>query len=96
VGIGVASTFVEGVEPPVRGDYDGDGVVDDDITFPTNAWGLWSGTSFAAPQICGAVARWCKATGKKPREALAQILSGQPDDPNYGSLIRLLPGTPTS
>lgn len=59
---GVRSTFVTGYESPV---FDNSPAV-----FPQDAWALWSGTSFAAPQIAGAVARICHERGKTPREAV--------------------------
>ena len=59
---GVRSTFVTGRESPL---FDNQPTV-----FPQDAWALWSGTSFAAPQIAGAIARIQQEKGKTPREAL--------------------------
>ncbi|HST82292.1 MAG TPA: S8/S53 family peptidase [Kineosporiaceae bacterium] len=89
VGVGVVSTFVSGVEPPEsRPDQA-------DQEFGANPWALWSGTSFSAPQISGAVARLCgEAPGLRPRAALDMLLAGKPSLPGYGSTVRLLPGTP--
>jgi subtilisin family serine protease len=91
VGVGVVSTFVSGVEPPEPQPDQPDQV------FGANPWALWSGTSFSAPQISGAVARLCgDAPGLKPRAALDALLAGKPSLPGYGSTVRLLPGTPTA
>lgn len=84
VGVGVLSTFVEGDE-----EHD-DGTSQQ---FGPNAWAIWSGTSFSAPQISGAVARLCQLGDATPGVAFGQLLAGQPTRLNYGSLIRLLPGS---
>jgi Subtilase family len=51
VGVGIASTFVPGVEDESNGTTQ---------NFGPNAWAIWSGTSFSAPQIAGTVARLCQ------------------------------------
>jgi subtilisin family serine protease len=95
VGVGVISTFVEGIEPPeARRDVA-------DVTFPPDSWGLWSGTSFSAPQIAGVVARLCQENpGHTPREVFDAWSATLPLDddknPRLGRIVRLLPGTPTS
>jgi hypothetical protein len=95
VGVGVASPFVPGLEPPEPGMVV-NGVPVPDVEFIEDAWALWSGTSFAAPQIAGAVARLCQQDPNlRPKAALQQLLAGQPFKPGYGRLVRLLPGTPT-
>jgi len=91
VGVGVVSTFVPGVSPPEPDPYEPDQV------FGADAWALWSGTSFSAPQISGAIARLCcDNPGLTPRAALDTLLAGQPELPGYGRILRLLPGTPTA
>jgi subtilisin family serine protease len=84
VGEGIRSTFVEGNESPV---FDREPEV-----FPHDAWAVWTGTSFAAPQIAGAVARICQELGVTPREAV-QLLDdrGLPID-GYGKAMRILRG----
>jgi hypothetical protein len=90
VGIGVVSTFVPGVSPPEPDPRNPDQV------FGADPWAMWSGTSFAAPQISGAVARLCyERPGLTPRAALSALLSGRPRSAGFGSIVRLLPGTPT-
>jgi thermitase len=90
VGVGVVSTFPAGVSPPEPDPAHPDQV------FGPDAWALWSGTSFSAPQISGAVARLCcDRPWLSPRGALDLLLERQPTLPGYGRVLRLLPGTPT-
>jgi len=89
VGVGVVSTFVAGTLPP----EDDLGV--DDIQFGQNAWATWSGTSFTAPQISGAVAYLCsQQPGWQPKDALARLLAGRPTLDKFGTVVNILPGTP--
>jgi thermitase len=89
VGVGVVSTFVKGLTPPEAGM----GVPD--IDFPAMPWATWTGTSFTAPQISGAVARLCAENpGLKPRAAFDQLLRGRPKLPNSQTVVvHLLEGT---
>ncbi len=61
VGEGVLSTFVAGDQSP---DF-----TNDPETFPEDAFARWSGTSFAAPQVSGAIARLMHERGLGPRDA---------------------------
>jgi thermitase len=90
IGVGVVSTFVEGTEPPEEDPNVAD------YSFPANAWAVWSGTSFSAPQISGAVARLMQENPAlaTPRAALDALLAGQPQLQGFGRILRLLPGTP--
>jgi subtilisin family serine protease len=65
VGEGIHSVYPQGVESPVF-DPEPD-------TFGPNAAALWSGTSFAAPQIAGAIARIASELGMSPREAVDEL-----------------------
>jgi hypothetical protein len=85
VGVGVTSTFVKGVEQH----DDGTG----SQQFGVNAWAVWSGTSFSAAQITGAVAQQCQANDVDPAAALAQLLGGQATLDGYGYLVKILPGS---
>jgi thermitase len=88
IGVGVVSTFVEGREPPEQLEE-----VEDEI-FPVDAWAVWSGTSFSAPQVSAAVARWCyEHPGLTPKAALAEILENCPETQSHGRILQLLPGT---
>ena len=89
VGVGVISTFVEGVEPHT--DTNTGGIVTE--RFGPDAWAIWSGTSFSAPQIAGAVAQLCQLNDVGPAVALGQLLAGRPTLPGFGFVIPILPGT---
>jgi thermitase len=88
IGQGVVSTYVIGRE---------DGNVVGNITpdtFAANSWAVGVGTSYAAPQITGGVARRVHEQGESPRAALAKLLDGAPDDvAGWGKRVRILPGT---
>ncbi|HEU5111337.1 MAG TPA: S8/S53 family peptidase [Micromonosporaceae bacterium] len=91
VGVGLVSTFVEGTLPP-EPQFDGRYDV---TTFPPDPFAVWTGTSFSAPQICGAVAQLCRQNPDlSPRAALNTLLAGQPELPGFGRVVRILPGTP--
>jgi subtilisin family serine protease len=90
---GVRSTFVTGRESPL---FD----KNQPAVFPENAWALWSGTSFAAPQIAGAIARIQQEQGLTARAAVdflrdqgAQV---KDRDGNFksGRGLRILSGIP--
>jgi subtilisin family serine protease len=85
VGEGIVSTYVEGVESPEL-DPSPD-------RFGGDAWAVWSGTSFAAPQVAGAVAGIAEEEGCTPREALQRLWGDCRTLPDYGRAIPLLPGT---
>ncbi|MEU7906572.1 S8/S53 family peptidase [Actinoplanes sp. NPDC049118] len=88
VGVGVVSTFVEGRLPPEDG-------IGTDVDFPANSWATWSGTSFTAPQIAGAVAALCGDDGAlPPSAAFDQLIAGRPTLDDLGAVVHLLPGTP--
>jgi hypothetical protein len=80
----VYSTFVTGKESP---QLDLEATV-----FPADAWALWSGTSFAAPQITGALARLYGVNGYPLREALRRLLAAGQPLPGFGQALRILPG----
>jgi thermitase len=86
VGVGISSTFVEGDEQ-----HD-DGTSQE---FGPDAWAIWSGTSFSAPQISAAVARLCQLSPDPitPATALQQLLDGRTTLNGYGYLVQLLPGS---
>lgn len=84
IGEGVRSTYVEGEESPAA-DPEPD-------TFGPDAWALWSGTSFAAPQVAGAVARIASETGLDVHQALGRLLEDGVRTPDFGRALRILPG----
>ncbi len=83
IGEGVRSTFVPGTESPIS-DYRYE-------QFPENAWALWSGTSFAAPQVAGAIAKIALDDGVTPTEAKRRLLDGAHEVPLYGKCVEILP-----
>ena len=89
VGQGIRSTYVPGTEAPdMVGGPDGD-------TFdPSFLWGLGTGTSFAAPQISGALARLVtEGTCSSPRAAVRYLRTLAPDAHNgFGVPALLLSG----
>ena len=84
VGQGVRSTYVEGRESPL--------LDPDPRSFGPDAWGVWSGTSFTAPQITGALARLHEEYGYPLREALSRLLDAGQPVPGYGQALKILPG----
>lgn len=86
VGEGIISTYVKGTELPELGGS----------VFGANSWAMWTGTSFTAPQIAGAVARTMQENRTEklsPRKALSVLLEGASWVPDHGAAVRLLPGT---
>jgi hypothetical protein len=92
VGVGVVSTFVQGLTPPEAG------LGIPDVDFPAMPWATWTGTSFTAPQVSGAVARLCAAdAGLKPRSAFDRLLRDRPTLDGAGTVVvHLLAGTEVS
>jgi hypothetical protein len=84
VGEGIRSTYVTGVESPVF-----DPAPDE---FGPDAWAIWSGTSFAAPQIAGAVARISYEEGMEPRAAVDKLDAYGKEIPGFGKAMRILQG----
>lgn len=83
IGEGVRSTFVPGTESPVT-DYRFQ-------EFPQDAWALWSGTSFAAPQVAGAIAKIATDDGVTPTEAKRRLLEDAREIPLFGKRVEILP-----
>lgn len=87
VGEGVVSTFVPGEEEteqdprPDRWDDDG------------HPWAVWSGSSFAAPQVVALIARTMSDKGIGAREALQHVLALGRPVPDVGRALAVLPGT---
>jgi subtilisin family serine protease len=81
---GIRSTYVEGTESPVF-----DPAPDE---FPADAWAVWSGTSFAAPQIAGAVARISYEEGIDVRAAVEKLADYGKEIVGFGKAMRILQG----
>jgi thermitase len=87
VGVGVVSTFVKGLLPPETG-------LAADVNFPVDAWATWSGTSFTAPQISGAVAQLCSEDATlSPKAAFDLLIQDLPVLNGYGAIVHIMPGT---
>ncbi|WP_456826274.1 S8 family peptidase [Cellulomonas sp. P5_E12] len=84
VGEGVLSTYVQGEQSP---DF-----TEDPETFPADSFSRWSGTSFAAPQVAGAVARLMQERGLSARQAYVQLLADGRPMPDFGQTFDILPG----
>lgn len=87
IGVGITSTFVEGYEPHTE-----NGVVVTEY-FGPDSWALWSGTSFSAPQIAGAVAQLCQLYDIAPPEARDRLFNGRQNLPGRGYVVPILPGS---
>jgi subtilisin family serine protease len=94
VGEGIVSTFVKGAEDERFGT---------DV-YPMNgegeSWAVWSGTSFAAPQIAALIATACRDLSLStqapvnPRAVADDLFPpGNPAADGYGQRVVLLPGT---
>jgi hypothetical protein len=81
---GVLSPFVKGRETPEMDPAPDEWAADD-------PWAVWTGTSFAAPQVAGAIARVCGRTGDPPSVALDWLLAQGVWVPDYGRALRILP-----
>ena len=85
IGQGLRSTYVYGSEDPL---------VDPAATTfaPPNPWAVWSGTSFAAPQIAGALARLRQDAGLGGQAGLEALLGAGVPIPGFGQAVQLLLG----
>ena len=84
IGQGLLSTYVQGQDPPQP---NGPGQV-----FGPDSWAVWSGTSFAAPQIAGALARRYQDEGISLRDALSGLLAAGRPISGFGRAVKILPG----
>lgn len=74
VGEGVVSTFVDGTEDP---DVDPDGERFPRRDQAPNSYGLWTGTSFAAPRVSAWLAQYLAACPDAPAQDAVTWLRGQ-------------------
>ena len=85
IGEGILSTYVPGQESPL--------ITSTPYVFQgPDPWALWTGTSFAAPQIAGVLAQAYQASGIHPRAALSALLATGRPIPDFGQAVRILPG----
>jgi hypothetical protein len=96
IGQGLCSTFVDGTESPlITLSPVPPGQAHAAVTFTGDPpWAYWSGTSFAAPQITGAVANLYPGpgSGQTLRGALQELLSYGWPLPDFGQAVRILDG----
>jgi subtilisin family serine protease len=85
-GQAVVSTYVVGRESPSNDPLGPD-------TFGPNSWAVWSGTSFAAPQVTGAIVRLMQEEGiATAYQAWQELMKqGTKAIPGYGTSIEILP-----
>lgn len=81
---GVCAPFVQG-----RESYEFTADPDD---FPADSFALWSGTSFAAPQVAGKVAALMHEHGVGARRAYTMLRATGTPIPDFGRALRILPG----
>ena len=82
IGQDLRSTFVKGRLSPL--------VSPRATEFGPDAWALWSGTSFAAPQVTGKLAQLCQEEQLKPRAALRRLLAEGRPLPDFGQSLQIL------
>ena len=84
----VLSTFVQGNQPHL----DGMGLPTGTFTtYGPDPWALWTGTSFEAPQVAGAIARAARERGLTASAALDWLLDEGPALPDFGRALQILP-----
>jgi subtilisin family serine protease len=94
IGQGLASTFVEGTESPlITLSPVPPGLQHGAVTFTGNPpWAVWSGTSFTAPQITGAVANRYPGSRQTLRGTLQAVLAYGWALPDFGQAVQILDG----
>ncbi len=83
IGQGLHSTYVEGRETNLADQVPHE--------FGPDAWAVWNGTSFAAPQLTGALARLHNA-GEPLGVTLRRLLRAGRPIPDFGQALKILPG----
>ena len=75
-------------------DFDGKGQPGADAVDPDSfhGWAMWSGTSFAAPVVVGALVRVMKEAGCTAREAVARVIDAPAlmRIPNLGTVVNVI------
>ncbi|WP_227579475.1 S8 family peptidase [Cellulomonas xiejunii] len=83
VGEDVVSTYVQGTQNPTFGES---------RTFGENAFASWVGTSFAAPQVSGAIARAMTQLRVDGPQAVDALLAAGKPVAGFGKALQILPG----
>lgn len=84
VGEGIVSTYVAGAQSP---DF-----AAEPQTFEDDAWARWTGSSFAAPQVSGAIARAMTEHSLSATQALRELLAAGRPVASFGKALHILPG----
>lgn len=84
VGEGVVSTYVAGTQSP--------DLAAEPQTFGADAWARWTGSSFAAPQFTGAVARAMTEHSLSGTQAVRELLAAGRPVAGFGKALQILPG----
>ena len=86
VGEGILSTYVEG-EESTEIDPEPD-------HFPASSWAVWTGTSFACPQVVGEIAlRLAASPGQLPSDVVTALENSSPKVAKWGTKLDILEGT---
>jgi hypothetical protein len=94
IGRGILSTFVIGKESDALDPVDPETWPDPAKSGGEDPWAVWTGTSFAAPQVAGAIAReWRHSGHTSATEALTAVLASGVDIPDFGTRLLILPGS---
>jgi hypothetical protein len=87
IGEGIASNFVAGRESPLETS------APVEFSRDPEPWAVWSGTSFAAPQITGLLARRYQPNSPcSLRHVLRDLLESGHPVPGFGQAVQILPG----
>ncbi|MBD7918288.1 S8/S53 family peptidase [Cellulomonas sp. Sa3CUA2] len=84
VGEGIVSTYVAGAQSP--------DLAADPQTFTADPWARWTGTSFAAPQVSGAIARAMTEHSLSATQAVQALLAAGKPVAGFGRALQILPG----
>jgi hypothetical protein len=91
----VLSTFVQGTQVVTVEPVD---IVDPPdhwppVVYGPDSWALWTGTSFAAPQVTGAITRAAREQDKSVADALDWLLTQGTDlsSSGFGRALQILP-----
>ena len=86
IGEGVVSTFVGGEERPGSGRPEDRNDPEPDLWVGTKPWAVWTGTSFAAPQVAALLAERI-AAGLSADEAVASLEADGGSITNFGAVV---------
>jgi len=84
VGEGLVSTYVSGRQSP--------DVVAEPQQFLGDPWARWTGSSFAAPQVAGAIARAMTEHSLSATQAVRELVAAGRPVAGFGKALQILPG----